>query len=37
VGGYLRGGLGTIAAPVDSVLGQQLGRLKSYVETGEPA
>ena len=37
VGGYLKGGLGTIAAPVDSVLGQQLGRLKAYVETGKPA
>ena len=37
VGGYLKGGLGTIAGPVDSVLGQQLGRLKAFVETGKPA
>jgi len=36
VGGYLKGGLGTIAGPVDTVLGQQLSRLKSYVETGKP-
>jgi len=36
VGGYAKGGLGTLAAPVDRVLGEQLGRLKAYVETGKP-
>jgi uncharacterized protein YndB with AHSA1/START domain len=36
VGGYARGGAGQLAAPVDSVLGEQLGRLKRYVETGAP-
>jgi len=36
VGGYLPGGLGTWAAPVDSVLTEQVTRLKSYVETGSP-
>ena len=33
VGGYAKGGL---AAPVDMVLGEQVGRLKKYVETGKP-
>ncbi len=33
-GGYLPGGLNTWAAPVDSVLTEQVTRLKSYVETG---
>ena len=37
VGGYLPDGLNTWAAPVDKVLTEQLGRLKSYVETGNPA
>jgi uncharacterized protein YndB with AHSA1/START domain len=36
VGGYLRGGLDKIAAPVDSVLGQQALRLKTLIETGRP-
>ena len=36
VGGYVRGGAGQLAAPVDSVLGEQLARLKRYVETGAP-
>jgi len=37
VGGYARGGLAqTWAAPVDQVLGAQLGRLKKAVETGKP-
>lgn len=36
VGGYMRGGLDKIAAPVDGVLGQQVARLKSQVETGKP-
>ena len=37
VGGYARGGLAqTWAAPVDGVLGEQVARLKRYVETGKP-
>jgi uncharacterized protein YndB with AHSA1/START domain len=36
VGGYAKGGFEPWAAPVDGVLGEQLGRLKSYVETGKP-
>ncbi len=37
VGGYARGGLAqTWAAPVDGVLGEQVARLKTYVETGKP-
>jgi uncharacterized protein YndB with AHSA1/START domain len=37
VGGYAKGGLAeTFAAPVDQVLGEQLGRLKKAVETGKP-
>ena len=36
VGGYLPEGLNTWAAPVDQVLTQQMTRLKSYVETGNP-
>ena len=37
VGGYAKGGLAdTLAAPVDGVLGEQVGRLKKYVETGKP-
>ncbi len=37
VGGYAKGGLAqTWAAPVDGVLGQQVTRLKRYVETGKP-
>lgn len=34
VGGYRKGGLRELAAPVDSVLRGQLMRLKSFVETG---
>jgi uncharacterized protein YndB with AHSA1/START domain len=37
VGGYFPAGLNTWAAPVDSVLTAQVGRLKSYVETGTAA
>lgn len=37
VGGYLPGGLDTVAEPVDGVLLEQLTRLKSFVETGSPA
>ena len=36
VGGYLRGGLDKIATPVDGVLGQQVLRLKTQIETGQP-
>jgi hypothetical protein len=37
VGGYAKGGLAeTLAGPVDGVLGEQLARLKKYVETGKP-
>jgi hypothetical protein len=37
VGGYAKGGLADKwAAPVDGVLGEAVGRLKNYVETGRP-
>ncbi|MBS0332094.1 MAG: ATPase [Proteobacteria bacterium] len=37
VGGYAKGGLAEVyAAPVDRVLGEQLARLKAYLETGKP-
>jgi uncharacterized protein YndB with AHSA1/START domain len=36
VGGYMKGGLDKIAAPVDGVLAQQVTRLKAQVETGKP-
>ena len=36
VGGYFQGGLDKLAPAVDGVLGDQLGRLKRYVETGKP-
>ena len=36
VGGYFKDGLTNWATPVDSVLGEQVARLKSYVETGTP-
>ena len=37
VGGYAPSGLAALAAPVDQVLTEQFGRLKSYVETGKPS
>lgn len=37
VNGYLAQGMNSWAAPVDGVLGEQIGRLKSYIETGNPA
>ncbi|HEV3317860.1 MAG TPA: SRPBCC domain-containing protein [Candidatus Angelobacter sp.] len=37
VAGYFTAGLNTLAAPVDSVLGQQFARLKNYIEKGNPA
>jgi hypothetical protein len=36
VGGYLPGGLNTLAGPVDAVLTQQINRFKNFVETGHP-
>lgn len=36
VGGYSANGLDDIAPAVDFVIGEALGRLKSYVETGSP-
>lgn len=37
VGGYAKGGLAEgWAAPVDGVLGEAVGRLKTYLETGKP-
>ncbi len=36
VGGYMPGGLDAVAGAVDGVLGEQLARLKSFVETGGP-
>lgn len=36
VGGYMQGGLDTVAGPVDGVLADALRRLKNYVETGSP-
>jgi len=36
VGGYRKDGLQNFAAPVDRVLGEQMERLKSVLETGSP-
>lgn len=36
VGGYMPGGLDTIAPAVDGVLAEALARLKQFVETGSP-
>lgn len=36
VGGYMPGGIGTLAHPVDGVIGVQLARAKRFVETGKP-
>jgi uncharacterized protein YndB with AHSA1/START domain len=36
VGGYFQGGLDKLAPDVDDVLGEQLTRLKSFVETSPP-
>jgi uncharacterized protein YndB with AHSA1/START domain len=35
VGGYAKGGFGGWAPPVDRVLGEQITRLKAWVETGK--
>lgn len=37
VTGYLKAGMNTWAAPVDSVVTEQFTRLKTYVEQREPA
>src|SRR5215467_1872361 len=37
VGGYTPGGLTQLAPVVDRVWAEQIGRLKNYVETGNPA
>jgi hypothetical protein len=37
VSGYLKAGLNTWAAPVDSVVTEQFTRLKNYIERGDPA
>jgi uncharacterized protein YndB with AHSA1/START domain len=36
VAGYVPAGMNTWAAPVDEVIEEQFGRLKKYVETGDP-
>jgi uncharacterized protein YndB with AHSA1/START domain len=37
VSGYFPPGMNTLALPVDTVLTQQVNRLKNYIETGNPA
>ena len=37
VGGYMQGGFEKMAPAVNDVLGEQLHRLKAFVETGNPA
>ncbi len=37
VGGFIDGGFDKMAPAVDGVLGEQLERLKRFVETGKPA
>ncbi len=36
VGGYVKGGIESWSAPVDRVLGEQVSRLKAFLETGKP-
>jgi uncharacterized protein YndB with AHSA1/START domain len=36
VGGYFPQGMNALAAPVNSVLTDQIGRLKNYIENGSP-
>jgi uncharacterized protein YndB with AHSA1/START domain len=36
IGGYLQDGFASWAAPVDGVLGEQVMRLKAFIETGSP-
>ena len=35
-GGYMPGGVNTMAGPADMVVGEQFTRLKSYIEQGSP-
>lgn len=35
-GGYMKGGLADVSKGVDAVLGEQVARLKAYIETGSP-
>ena len=35
IGGYVKGGIQALAAPVDHVMTEQIGRLKALVETGK--
>ena len=35
VGGYMQGGFDKIAPAVNAVLGEQVNRLKNFIETGE--
>jgi hypothetical protein len=37
VAGYLKAGMNTLVAPVDSVVTEQFTRLKNYIEHGDPA
>ena len=37
VSGYTPQGMNTWAAPVNEVLTEQMTRLKSYIETGDPS
>lgn len=36
IGGYMAGGFEKIAPIVDAVIGEQVGRLRTFVETGSP-
>jgi hypothetical protein len=36
VGGYMQGGFDKMAPAVNAVLGEQLNRLKTFIETGKP-
>src|SRR5258706_12881733 len=36
VGGYFQGGLDKVALPVNSVIGEQVARLKTFIDTGKP-
>ena len=35
-GGYMKGGFASIAPIADKVMGEQIARLKAYIETGSP-
>ena len=37
IGGYMAGGFEKIAPIVDAVIGEQVGRLKAFVESGNPS